>query len=57
MEKERYDLGISNIVQLTTAQQQFVRAQSDFASARYTLMFQKILLNYATGTLKLEDIP
>ena len=57
MEKERYDLGISNIVQLTTAQQQYVRAQSDFASARYTLMFQKILLNYATGTLKLEDIP
>jgi outer membrane protein len=57
MEKERYDLGVSNIVQLTTAQQQFVRAQSDFASARYTLMFQKIMINYATGTLKIEDIP
>lgn len=57
MEKERFELGVSNIVQLTTAQQQFIRAQSDFASARYTLMFQKILINYATGTLKLEDIP
>jgi outer membrane protein len=57
MEKERYDLGISNIVQLTTTQQGLVRAQSDYASARYTLMFQKLLLNYATGTLKPEDIP
>jgi len=57
MEKERYDLGISNIVQLTTAQQQYVRAQSDFASARYTLMFQEVMLNYAKGTLRQEDIP
>ncbi|TXH29329.1 MAG: TolC family protein [Cyclobacteriaceae bacterium] len=57
MEKERYDLGISNIVQLTTAQQSYVRAQSDFASAQFTLMFQKLLINYATGTLQEEDIP
>ncbi|MCW5911853.1 MAG: TolC family protein [Cyclobacteriaceae bacterium] len=57
MEKERFDLGISNIVQLTTAQQAFVRAQSDFASARFTLMFQKLLINYAAGTLQEEDIP
>ncbi|KXK24492.1 MAG: outer membrane efflux protein [Bacteroidetes bacterium OLB12] len=57
MEKERYDLGISNIVQLTTAQQAYVRAQSDFASAQFTLMFQKLLINYATGTLQEEDIP
>ncbi|MBX2898602.1 MAG: TolC family protein [Cyclobacteriaceae bacterium] len=57
MEKERYDLGISNIVQLTTAQQAYVRAQSDFASARFTLLFQKLLIDYATGTLREEDIP
>lgn len=56
-EKERYDLGISNIVQLTVAQQSLVRAQADYASARYTLMFQQILLNYATGTLKPDDVP
>jgi len=57
MEKERFDLGISNIVQLTTAQQSYVKAQSDFASAQFTLMFQKLLINYATGTLQEEDIP
>ncbi|MCU0418107.1 MAG: TolC family protein [Cyclobacteriaceae bacterium] len=57
MEKERYDLGVSNIVQLTTANQAFVRAQSDYANARYTLMFQRLLINFALGTLKAEDVP
>lgn len=53
-EKERYDLGISDIVQLTTSNQAYVRAQSDFFSARYTLMFQKLLMDYALGTLRQE---
>jgi len=57
MEKERFDLGISNIVQLVTAQQSWVRAQSDHAGARYTFMLQRLLLRHATGTLKEEDIP
>lgn len=57
MEKERYDLGISNLVQLTTTNQAFVKAKGDFQNAKYTLMFQKLLINYATGTLKIEDIP
>jgi outer membrane protein len=57
LEKERYELGISDIVALTLATQNYTRAQSDYESARYTLMFQKLLLNYATGTLRFEDIP
>jgi outer membrane protein len=57
MEKERYDLGISNMVQLTTTNQAYIKAKGDFQNAKYTLMFQKLLLNYATGTLKVEDIP
>lgn len=57
MEKERYDLGISNIVQLTTANQAFVKAQSDYQNSLFTLMFQKLLINYAMGTLSFEDIP
>jgi outer membrane protein len=56
-EKERYDLGISNMVQLTTTNQAHVKAKGDFQNAKYTLMFQKLLINYATGTLKIEDIP
>lgn len=55
-EKERFDLGISNIVQLVTAQQSWVRAQSDHAGARYTWMLQRLLLRHAAGTLKEEDI-
>jgi outer membrane protein len=57
VEKERYDLGISNMVQLTTTNQAYIRAQGDFQNAKYTLMFQKLLLNYAMGTLKIEDLP
>jgi outer membrane protein len=57
MEKERYDLGISTMVQLTTTNQAFVKAKGDFQNAKYNLMFQRLLIAYATGTLKIEDIP
>ena len=57
LEQERYILGVSDIVALTLANQNFFRAQGDFASARYTLMFQKLLISYAEGTLNFEDIP
>jgi outer membrane protein len=56
-EKERYALGISDIVALTLATQNYTRAQTDAANTRYTLMFQRLLINYATGTLRFEDIP
>ncbi|MDX1628382.1 MAG: TolC family protein [Fulvivirga sp.] len=57
LERERYNLKASDLVQLTTAQQRFIEAQSNLAQARYTLLFQDILLQYAVGTLKFEDIP
>jgi len=57
MEKERYDLGISDIVQLTTSNQAHVNAQATYQGALYTLMFQRLLIQYAIGTLKFEDIP
>lgn len=56
-EKERYDLGISDIVQLSVVNQTHVAAKGAFESAKYTVMFQKILIDYAIGTLKFEDIP
>jgi hypothetical protein len=33
----------------------FVKAQTDKAQAEYRLMFQKVLVDYAVGTLKPED--
>jgi outer membrane protein len=57
MEKERYDLGISNIVQLQLVNQTYVRAQGDYQSSLFNLMFQRLLINYTLGTIKFEDIP
>ena len=57
LERERYLLGISDIVALTQANQLLTRAEADYESARYTLMFQRLSINYATGTLQYDDIP
>jgi outer membrane protein len=56
-EKERYDLGISDIVQLAVVNQTYIRAQADYQSSLFRLMFQRLLINYSLGTLKFEDIP
>jgi outer membrane protein len=55
-EKERFNLGITNFVDFTNANRVFVQAETDKAQAEYKLVFQKILLDYAVGTLKPEDI-
>lgn len=57
LETERYNLGITDLVQYTQSNQNYVKAQGDFAQAKFTISFQKILLDFAVGTLKLEDIP
>lgn len=57
LQKERYDLAASDLIQFIQANRDYVQAQTNFAQTKYTLMFQKILLDYATGTLKFEDIP
>jgi outer membrane protein len=57
LEKERYALGVTTFVELANANKTFVQAQTDLAQAKYRLLFQKILLDYAIGTLKPEDVP
>lgn len=57
LETERYNLGVTDIVSLSQASQAYTRAQSDYESARLTLMFQQVMINYAVGTLRFEDIP
>jgi outer membrane protein len=56
-EKERYNLGIINLVDYTVANRTFVEAETNFAQATFNLLFQKIALDFAVGTLKLEDRP
>jgi len=55
-ETERYNLGVTNFVDYTNANRVFVQAQTDKAQAEYRLVFQKILIDYAVGTLRPEDI-
>jgi outer membrane protein len=55
LETERYNLGASSFVDFANANRVFVKAQTDKAQAEYRLMFQKVLVDYAVGTLKPED--
>lgn len=55
LETERYNLGVTSFVDYANANRVFVKAQTDKAQAEYRLMFQKVLVDYAVGTLKPED--
>jgi outer membrane protein len=55
LETERYNLGVTNFVDYFNANKVFVQAQTDKAAAEYRLLFQKVLVDYAVGTLKPED--
>lgn len=48
---ERFRLGLSNFVDLSTANQQLVRAKGDQAQAVFTLYFQEVIMRHALGTL------
>ena len=54
-ETERYNLGITNFVDFSNANRVYVQSLTDKAQAEYRLVFQKILLEYAVGSLKSED--
>jgi outer membrane protein len=54
-ESERYRLGVTNLVEYTTANRAYIQAATDRAQAEFRLLFQKIQLDYALGTLKIED--
>jgi outer membrane protein len=56
LEFERFNLGVTSFVEYANANKVLVQAQTDKAQAEYKLVFQKILLSYAAGTLKPEDV-
>jgi outer membrane protein len=57
LEQERYNLGITSFVDFANANRTFIQAQTDMAQAKYRFLFQKVMLDYAVGTLKPEDLP
>jgi outer membrane protein len=56
LERERFNLGVTNFVDFVNANRTFVQAEADKARAEYNLVFQRILIEYAVGTLKAEDL-
>ncbi|GAA0881273.1 TolC family protein [Algoriphagus jejuensis] len=52
---ERFRLGLSSFVDVSTANQTMVRAQADQAQAVFTLYFQEVLMNFALGTLEIVE--
>jgi len=50
--QQRYDLGLSSIVELTQAQLNQTRAQIEQATARYEYQTRQAALRYQTGELK-----
>jgi outer membrane protein len=57
LEQERFNLGITTFVDFATANRTYVQAQTDMAQAKYRFLFQKIMMDYALGTLKPESLP
>lgn len=56
-QNESYELGVSNQVELSQANQLYIQAVASKAQAELTLLFQKIILDFNVGTLRFEDIP
>ena len=51
LQRESYEEGLSNLVEVTQANQLYIEAAANQAQATYTLIFQEIILDYFTGTL------
>ena len=54
-EKERFRLGVGNILDLNRVNAAYVEAQANEVQANYTLVFQKTAIDYYTGTLESEQ--
>lgn len=55
-QRESYELGISAQVALAQANQTYVSGAAAKAQAEVTLIFQRIMMEYSLGTLKVEDL-
>jgi len=55
-QRESYNVGISSLIELSRANNVFVDAQTSLSRSKYALLFQKILMDYAIGTLNFDQI-
>ncbi len=54
-QQEGFLLVVSSQVELSQANQTYVQAAASRAQAEVTLIFQKMLMEYALGTLRIDD--
>ncbi len=52
VQTEKYNLGVGSLIELTNSNNNYVLAASRQAQARLNLLFQKVILDYHTGTLQ-----
>ena len=56
IQKERYEVGVGTLVELSRSTWTLVDGAASRAQARYTLLFQKVILDYYTGLLNPAEI-
>jgi outer membrane protein TolC len=55
LQKESYELGSASQVAVATATQTYVQGVASKAQAEITLLFQRLILEYAVGVLRPDD--
>jgi outer membrane protein len=53
VQEEKYNLGVGSLVELTNANNNYIDAAAGKARAKLNFLFQKVILDYHTGILKL----
>lgn len=56
VQKQRYDVGVADFVELSQANQLLVQAASDDAQAKFTVVFQKLIVEYSAGILDVNEL-
>ena len=51
VQKEKYNLGVGSLIELTNSNNNYVLAASGQTQAQLNLLFQKVILDYHTGVL------
>ena len=52
VQQEKYNLGVGSLIELTNSNNNFVFAAAKKVQAKLNLLFQKVKLDYYTGTLQ-----
>lgn len=57
VQQERFELGVGNLVELSQANNIYIQGAASRAQSEYTLLFQKVILDFVLGVINFEAIP